>query len=53
MGQTCFLLVTVVHCEIYAFPLGKGLSHTKDLITQYNINLEARVHSTAEGKERK
>lgn len=50
MGQTCFLLVSVVYCEIYAFPLGKGLTHTTDLITQFNINLEARLHSTAEGK---
>ena len=29
MGQIVFLLVAVLCCEIYAFPLGKGLLHTK------------------------
>lgn len=53
MGQTFFLPVTMEHCETYVFPLGKGLTHTTDLITQYNINLEARLHFTAEGKKQK
>lgn len=52
MGHPCFLLVTVVYCEIYAFPLAKGLTPTADLIAQSNINLETRLRSTAEGKEK-
>ena len=50
MGQMCFLLVVVLCCEIYTFSLGKGLPHTKYLITRYNINLEMRARPTAEGK---
>lgn len=50
MGQICFLFVAVLCCEIHTFPLGKGLPHTKDLITQHNFNLEMRVRPTAEGK---
>lgn len=51
MGQICFVLVALLCYEIYTFPLGEGLPHTKDLITQHhNINLETRARPTAEGK---
>lgn len=42
--------MALLWCEIYTFPLGKGLPDTKDLITQYNVNLETRARSTAESK---
>lgn len=50
MGQTCFLLVAVLCCEMYTFPLGKGLPHMKGLITQYNVNLKMKVGPPDEGK---
>lgn len=49
MEQTCFLLVAALCYEMYTFPLGKGLPHTKGLITQYNIHLEMKVGPPDEG----